>query len=74
LNTGSCDPIVPVTTKLKRLLKISNLRHSAAQHRKGRSLSSDLAAPMTGEIERQLEELVLPLIRYGNFKDEIPSF
>jgi hypothetical protein len=32
--------------------------HSAAQHRKGRSVSSDLAAPMTGEIERQLEQLI----------------
>ena len=32
--------------------------HSAVQHRKGRSLSRDLAAPMTGEIERQLEQLI----------------
>jgi hypothetical protein len=32
--------------------------HSAAQHRKGRSVSTDLAAPMTGEIERQLERLI----------------
>jgi hypothetical protein len=32
--------------------------HSAAQHRKGRSVPSDLAAPMTGEIERQLRELI----------------
>jgi hypothetical protein len=33
LNTGSRDPIVPVTSKLKRLLKISNL---IARHRRCR--------------------------------------
>ena len=32
--------------------------HSAAQHRKGGSVPSDLAAPMTTEIERQLEQLI----------------
>jgi hypothetical protein len=32
--------------------------HSAAQHRKGRSVSNGLAAPMTGEIERQLQQLI----------------
>jgi hypothetical protein len=32
--------------------------HSAAQHRKRGSAISDFAAPMTSEIERQLEELI----------------
>ena len=32
--------------------------HSAAQHRKGRSVSSDFAAPMTTEVERQLKQLI----------------
>jgi hypothetical protein len=32
--------------------------HSAAEHRKGRSVSSELAAPMTGEIERELKQLI----------------
>jgi hypothetical protein len=32
--------------------------HSAAQHRKGWSLDSELAAPITSEIEDQLEQLI----------------
>jgi hypothetical protein len=47
----------PAKTFRLRLLDMA-AGHSAVQHRKGRSLSSDLAAPMTGEIERQLEQLI----------------
>jgi hypothetical protein len=32
--------------------------HAAAKHRKGRCVSTDFAAPMTGEVERQLEQLI----------------
>jgi DUF1680 family protein len=55
--------------------------HSAAQHRKSRSVSAEFAAPMTTEIERQLEQLIAkfgyekvcdalaPLVEKCAFKD-----
>lgn len=46
---------VSATPALRALIAAE---HSAAKHRKGRSVRIDFAAPMTGETERQLEQLI----------------
>ena len=80
-NRKTVRPTKKRTSATPALRALMAAGHSAAQHRKGGSLSGEFAAPMTTEIEQQLEQLIAkfgyekvcdalaPLVEKCAFKD-----